>query len=107
MLRRVASRVSLRSRERKLRLFLDLLAPGPESTVVPGHGLPVDKGFVEEQRSAIGIVAETIRDLASRGVSPTDALDAAEWPYPKEELVRAVARGYAQLPRESRSLPLI
>jgi SAM-dependent methyltransferase len=34
MLRRVASQVSLRSRERKLRLFLDLLAPGPETTVV-------------------------------------------------------------------------
>ncbi len=34
MLRRVASRVSLRSRERKLQLFLDLLAPGPETSVV-------------------------------------------------------------------------
>ena len=34
MLRRVASRVSLRSRERKLELFLSLLRPGPESTVV-------------------------------------------------------------------------
>jgi hypothetical protein len=34
MLRRVASQVSLRSRERKLQLFLDLLAPGPETTVV-------------------------------------------------------------------------
>jgi SAM-dependent methyltransferase len=34
VLRRVASRVSLRSRERKLRLFLDLMAPGPETTVV-------------------------------------------------------------------------
>ena len=34
MLRRVASQVSLRSRERKLRLFLDLLAPGPATTVV-------------------------------------------------------------------------
>ena len=34
MLRRVASQVSLRSRERKLRLLLDLLAPGPETTVV-------------------------------------------------------------------------
>src|SRR3954451_19031627 len=34
MLRRVASQVSLRSRERKLRLFLDLLAPGPETTIV-------------------------------------------------------------------------
>ena len=34
MLRRVASQVSLRSRERKLRLFLDLLTPGPDTTVV-------------------------------------------------------------------------
>ena len=34
MLTRVASRVSLRSRERKLRLFHELLQPGPETTVV-------------------------------------------------------------------------
>ena len=34
MLRRVASQVSLRSRERKLQLFLDLLGPGPATTVV-------------------------------------------------------------------------
>src|SRR5919206_1262325 len=34
MLAKVASRVSLRSRERKLRLFLDLLGPGPDTTVV-------------------------------------------------------------------------
>jgi len=34
MLRRVASRVSMRSRERKLRLFLELLQPGPETSVV-------------------------------------------------------------------------
>jgi Methyltransferase domain len=32
--RRVASRVSLASRERKLRLFLELYRPGPETTVV-------------------------------------------------------------------------
>jgi Methyltransferase domain len=34
MLRRVASRVSLRSRERKLELFLSLLDAAPDSTVV-------------------------------------------------------------------------
>jgi SAM-dependent methyltransferase len=34
MLRRVASRVSMRSRERKLQLFLELLQPGPETTVI-------------------------------------------------------------------------
>ncbi len=39
--------------------------------VVPGHGAPVDRDFVEDQRNEIGIVAETIRDLATRGV-PVD-----------------------------------
>jgi len=34
VLRRVASRVSMRSRERKLQLFLELLGPGPETSVV-------------------------------------------------------------------------
>ena len=34
MLRRVASRVSMRSRERKLRLFLEALGPGPDTTIV-------------------------------------------------------------------------
>jgi hypothetical protein len=34
MLRRVASRVSLRSRERKLELFLELLGPDADTTVV-------------------------------------------------------------------------
>ena len=34
MLRRVASHVSLRSRRRKLELFLELFAPGPGSSVV-------------------------------------------------------------------------
>jgi SAM-dependent methyltransferase len=34
MVNRAAARVSLRSRERKLRLFLDLFDPGPDTTVV-------------------------------------------------------------------------
>jgi hypothetical protein len=34
MLRRVASRVSMRSRRRKLDLLLELLQPGPETTVI-------------------------------------------------------------------------
>jgi glyoxylase-like metal-dependent hydrolase (beta-lactamase superfamily II) len=77
------------------------------SVVVPGHGLPVDRDFVMEQRSAIGVVAETIRDLASRGVPVGDALVGAQWPYPTEELGHAVRRGYEHLPRTSRTLPLI
>ena len=76
------------------------------SVIVPGHGLPVDKDFVMEQRGNIGMVAETIRDLARRGVPLADALSAAEWPYPVEELKYAVARAYQQLPRSAKSLPL-
>ena len=88
---------------------LDLLIGlvSPDSVVVPGHGMPVDKDFVDEQRSAIGIVAETIRDLATRGVPVDQALAAAEWPYPTEELAMAVRRGYEHLPRSTRQLPLI
>ena len=78
-----------------------------DSVVVPGHGLPVAREFVEEQRSAIGVVAETIRDLATRGVPVADALQAADWPYPREQLADAVRRGYEQLPRSARQLPLI
>jgi hypothetical protein len=32
--------------------------------------------------------------------------EAAEWPYPVEELTGAFRRGFAQLPRSGRSLPL-
>lgn len=77
------------------------------SVVVPGHGAPVNRDFVEEQRNTIGIVAETIRDLANRGVPLEQALDAGEWPWPKEVLATAVARGYEQLPRSQKRLPLI
>jgi glyoxylase-like metal-dependent hydrolase (beta-lactamase superfamily II) len=79
----------------------------PATVVVPGHGAPVDRAFAEEQRNAIGIVAETIRDLATRGVPVDEALDAAEWPYPREELAHAVRRGYEQLPRSQKRLPLV
>ena len=77
------------------------------SVVVPGHGAPVDRDFVEEQRNAIGVVAETIRDLATRGVPLDDALAAAEWPFPRDGLADAVRRGYEQLPRSQRRLPLV
>lgn len=77
------------------------------SVVVPGHGPVVDRDFVEEQRNTIGLLAETARDLATRGVPLGEALDAAEWPWPREHVATAVARAYAQLPRSQRRLPLI
>jgi glyoxylase-like metal-dependent hydrolase (beta-lactamase superfamily II) len=79
----------------------------PDTVVVPGHGAPVGRDFVELQRNEIGIVAETIRDLATRGVPLDDALDAADWPYPRPELTRAVRRGYEHLPRSQKRLPLV
>ncbi len=77
------------------------------TVVVPGHGMPVDREFCSEQRNAVGIVTETIRDLAGRGVPLAEALTSAEWPYPTEQLGDAVRRGYAHLPRQARSLPLV
>jgi len=90
-----------------LSLDLALNLVGPSTVVVPGHGAPVDRDFVMEQRSAIGIVAETIRDLAGRGVPVGQALESGEWPYPQEHLVHAVRRGYEQLPRAQKRLPLL
>jgi glyoxylase-like metal-dependent hydrolase (beta-lactamase superfamily II) len=87
-----------------LDLVLELV--GPDTVVVPGHGVPVDREFVQEQRSAIGVVAQTIRDLAGRGVPLDQALASTEWPYPREQLADAVRRGYEQLPRSEKRLPL-
>ncbi len=88
-----------------LDLVLSLTTPG--TVVVPGHGAVVDRAFVQDQRSDIGIVAETIRDLAGRGVPVAEALPAGEWPFPAERLADAVRRGYGQLPRSQKRLPLI
>ncbi len=77
------------------------------SVVVPGHGNVVDLSFVQEQRNDIGTVAETIRDLAGRGVPMAQALEVGDWPYPTEVLGEAVRCGYDQLPRGARQLPLV
>ena len=88
-----------------LDIVLGLLTSG--SVVVPGHGAPVDRDFVETQRNEIGIVAETIRDLSTRGIPVAEALDAAEWPFPRDYLADAVRRGYEHLPRSQKRLPLV
>lgn len=88
-----------------LDLVLSLVTPG--TLVVPGHGAVVDRDFVTEQRAEIGIVAETIRDLAGRGVPLEQALETGEWPFPADVLADACRRGYADLPRSARQLPLI
>jgi methyltransferase family protein len=80
MLRHAASRVSLRSRERKLRLFLDLFRPGPETTVV-------DVGVTN----------------AAFGNGSTDNFFEALYPWPE----RITAVGHTELDRFAAAFPLV
>lgn len=88
-------------------LDLVLQLTGPDTVVVPGHGAPVGRDFVQEQRADIGVVAETIRHLAGSGVPVRDALEQGEWPWPAKGLRHAVSRGYEHLPRAQKRLPLL
>ncbi len=74
-----------------------------ESVVVPGHGIPVERTFVQDQRADVSDIAELIRSLYGQGVPEADALSAGGdgWPWKASRLVDAVARGYAQLAAES------
>lgn len=74
---------------------------GPQSVVVPGHGVTVDTGFVERQRDDIARVADVIRERHSAGwtlesavAEPDDRL-----PYPLGELDAAIRRGWEQVPQ--------
>jgi glyoxylase-like metal-dependent hydrolase (beta-lactamase superfamily II) len=69
------------------------------SVVVPGHGAPVDKDFVLGQRVDLADIAGQIQALAADGVPVEDAPRRGSWPFPGEDLVEAVRRGYAQLGR--------
>jgi SAM-dependent methyltransferase len=80
MLRRVASRVSMRSRERKLQLFLDLLQPGPETTVV-------DVGVTD----------------APFGAGSTDNFFEARYPWPAQ----ITGVGHTELDRFSAAFPVV
>ncbi|WP_210504204.1 MBL fold metallo-hydrolase [Nocardioides xinjiangensis] len=77
------------------------------TVVVPGHGRVVDKSFVQDQRVDLGVIAEAVRDLASRGVPQSEALAQGEWPWDPALLESAVRRGYEHLPRAQRRLPLV
>lgn len=76
------------------------------TVVVPGHGAPVDRRFVHDQRLEIGTVAQQVQELAANGVPEREALAAGEWPWPPEVVRHAVTNGYAHLPRSGRRLPL-
>ena len=93
-----------------LDLVLQLMGGSGSALAVPGRGPLLERSAVEEQRDGIATVAETIRELAGRGVPEDRALAQGladgSWPWPGEQLSEAVRRGYAQLPRGAVRLPL-
>lgn len=73
---------------------------GPEAVVVPGHGRPVDRAFVERQCDDLRTVAEVIRERRLAGLTLAEAQREpdARLPYPLEWLADAFARGFEHLP---------
>ncbi len=74
----------------------------------PGEDNPLAEPPDEDvDRDDLGVVAETVRDLAGRGVPVDEALAAGEWPWEPSVVERGVRRAYEQLPRSQKRLPLI
>jgi glyoxylase-like metal-dependent hydrolase (beta-lactamase superfamily II) len=88
-----------------LDVMLSLVTPA--TTVVPGHGVPVQRGFVETQRDELAAIGETVRRLAASGVPLQEAVAQGEWPWEADDRIEnACRRGYQQLPPGGRCLPL-
>jgi glyoxylase-like metal-dependent hydrolase (beta-lactamase superfamily II) len=76
--------------------------------VIPGHGVPVDRDFVDTQRDELVAIAETVRMLAAGGVPAERAVAEGEWPWESDDrIANAVQRGYAALPPGGRGLPVV
>jgi glyoxylase-like metal-dependent hydrolase (beta-lactamase superfamily II) len=77
--------------------LLALDGVGPGTVIVPGHGAPVDTGFVREQRTAIASVAARLTAAHRAGTPLAEVLRDGDWPYSTEGLQHAAARAYARL----------
>jgi hypothetical protein len=87
VLRRIASRVSLRSRTRKLELFLETLRPGPETTVVD-VGV-TDAPFGETPDNFFEAMYRWPERITAVGVTELERFSAA---FPQVSIVRADGR---------------
>jgi glyoxylase-like metal-dependent hydrolase (beta-lactamase superfamily II) len=88
-----------------LDVVLNLVTPA--TNVVPGHGVPVDRAFVETQRDELAVIGETVRRLAGAGVPVDQAVAEGDWPWEADDRIEnACRRGYEQLPPGGRSLPV-
>jgi glyoxylase-like metal-dependent hydrolase (beta-lactamase superfamily II) len=67
----------------------------PRTVVVPGHGEPVDPGFVRAQHGQLAELARLIRAGHAGGASPERV--AAEAPLDARAALVAARRGYAEL----------
>ena len=80
----------------------------PDTRVVPGHGVTVDRGFVETQRDELAVIGETVRRLAADGVPLEQAVAEGDWPWEADDrIANACRRGYEHLPPAVRTLPLV
>jgi glyoxylase-like metal-dependent hydrolase (beta-lactamase superfamily II) len=72
---------------------------GPDTLVVPGHGVAVDRTFVQTQRRELGLIAESVRRLVHSGVPRQEAAAEGAWPWETDDprIANAVARGYEHL----------
>jgi glyoxylase-like metal-dependent hydrolase (beta-lactamase superfamily II) len=72
---------------------------GAGTVVVPGHGHPVDLGFVERQRDDLAAVATEVQRRRRAGVSLDEALrDPSGLPFPVDTLTTAIKRAWEQPP---------
>jgi glyoxylase-like metal-dependent hydrolase (beta-lactamase superfamily II) len=75
---------------------LDGLLGSVDGLVVPGHGAPVDRAFVERQKADIVAVVELARTAYETG-TPADQVDLGQAPFPDEVSRLVIERAYAQL----------
>jgi glyoxylase-like metal-dependent hydrolase (beta-lactamase superfamily II) len=67
----------------------------PDGVVVPGHGAPVDRAFVDAQHRQLSELDRLIREGHAAGAGPADV--AARSPFGAAASLVAVRRGYAEL----------
>ena len=79
-----------------LDVALGVIPPG--TVVVPGHGVPVDRAFVEAQRMELATVADQVRALAASGVAVDDAVASGEWPWEPDEADRVRRAAWVRPP---------
>lgn len=72
---------------------------GLETVVVPGHGVAVDRAFVENQRRDLCLIAEGVQRLVDAGVPIHEAAAQGDWPWEADDprIANAVTRGYEHL----------